>query len=211
MLKAILLVLEPIATWDKIVLARRGLVFVLLVHVVPLLLITSVCEGYGLVHWGKPRGEVQAVAHLKPFARGEAIIYETAQFLLSILVVFVGAKMVKSIGETFHGRHTYTQAFVAVAYGLSPFFLLRLLDVFPSMSPWVTWTIGIVLTIATLYHGLPRMMEPDPTHAFGLFLMGSLLLVLVTGLVRFLTWWYLGGKMQPVEAFFSDLAARLPF
>ena len=43
--------------------------------------------------------------------------------------------MVKSIGETFHGRHTYTQAFTTVAYSLSPLFLLRLLDAFPGVSP----------------------------------------------------------------------------
>jgi uncharacterized membrane protein YecN with MAPEG domain len=210
MLKAILLILEPMATWDKIVLAKRGLFFVLLAYVVPLLLITSFCEGYGLVHWGKPSGQVQEVAHLKSYTRGEAVIYEATQFLLSLVVVFAGAKMAKSIGETFHGRHTFTQSFVAVAYGLGPFFLLRLLDTFPSVNPWVTWTIGIVLTIATLYHGLPRMMEPDPTHAFGLFLMSSLLLVLITGLMRFLTWWYLAGKLPPVESFISDLGARLP-
>ena len=28
-------------------------------------------------------------------------------------VVFIGAKLIKSIGETFHGRHTFTQAFAA--------------------------------------------------------------------------------------------------
>jgi hypothetical protein len=211
MLKAILLVFEPIATWDKILLARRSMVFILLVHLIPLLLITSFCEGYGLVRWGKYRGQVQEVAHLRPFARGEAVLFETAQFVLTFLVVLVGAKMVRSIGETFHGRHTFAQAFAAVAYGLSPLFLLRLLDTFPSVDPWVPWAIGISLAIATLYHGLPRMMQPDPTHAFGLFLMGSLLLVLITGLLRLLTWWYLRGKMPPVESFISDLGARLPF
>jgi hypothetical protein len=210
MLKAILLILEPMATWNKILVARRGMVFILLLHLIPLLLITSFCEGYGLVHWGKYRGQVQEVAALKTFPPGEAILFEAAQFLLSLVVVFGGAKMVKSIGETFHGRHTYTQAFAAVAYGLSPLFLLRLLDAFSSVSPWVTWTIGILLSIVALYHGVPRMMEPDPTHAFGLFLMSALLVVLITGLLRFLTWWYLTGKIPVVESIISDLGARLP-
>jgi hypothetical protein len=211
MLKAIFLILEPVATWNKIFLARRGMVFILLAHLFPLLLITSACEGYGLVRWGKYRGEIQEVARLKPFTRGEAVIFETGQFLLSLVVVFVGANMVKSIGETFHGRHTYTQAFSAVAYGLSPLFLLRLVDVSPGVIPWIPWSIGILLSIGALYHGLPRMMEPDPTHGFGLFFMSSLLLVLITGLVRFVTWWYLVGKLTKLEAIISDLAARLPF
>jgi Yip1 domain len=209
MLKAILLILEPTATWDKIMLARRGMVFILLVHVFPLLLITSACEGYGLIHWGKPRGQVQEVARVTPFSRGEALLFETGQFLLSLVVVFAGAKMVKSIGETFHGRHTYPQAFAAVAYSLSPLFLLRCLDAFPSVPPWVPWSIGIILCMGALYHGVPRLMEPDPTHAFGLFLMSSLVLMLSTGMLRFVTWWYLAGKMVKVEAFICDLAARL--
>ncbi|MCX6893509.1 MAG: YIP1 family protein [Verrucomicrobiota bacterium] len=211
MLKAILLVLEPTAAWEKIFLARRGTVFVLLSHLLPLLLIGSVCEGYGLIHWGKQRGQMQDVVHIKTFSRAETVIFETAQLIVSLLVVFGGANMVKSIGETFHGRHNYNQAFSAIAYGLSPLFALRLLDAFPSVSPWVTWSIGIMLSIGALYHGVPRMMEPDPPHAFGLFLMASLLLLVITGMVRFVTWWYLTGKLPQVDSFVSGLAARLPF
>ena len=55
------------------------------------------------------------------------------------------------------------------------------------------------------------MMEPDPAHAFGLFFMSSLLLVLITGMVRFVTAWYLLGRLKKVEALVSDLAARLHF
>jgi hypothetical protein len=65
--------------------------------------------------------------------------------------------------------------------------------------------------MGALYHGVPRMMEPDPPHAFGLFLMSSLLLLIVTGLLRFVTWWYLAGKLTKLQAMVTDLAARLPF
>ena len=71
---------------------------------------------------------------------------------------------------------------------------------FPSVTPWVAWAIGILLSVVALYHGVPRMMEPDPTHAFGLFLMSSLLLTLITGLLRFVTWWYLEGKLPRLQA-----------
>ena len=36
-------------------------------------------------------------------------------------------------------------------------------------------------------------------------------LLFLTGLVRFVTWWYLSGKFVKLEAVISDLAARLPF
>ena len=135
----------------------------------------------------------------------------TAQLLVSLCVVFAGASLLKALGETFHGRHTYHQAFTAVAYGLSPFFLLRLLDVVPGINPWVSWAIGILLSAAVLYHGVPRMMAPDPAHAFGLFLMSMLLLALVTGLVRFVTAAFMQGKFPRLQVIVSDLAARLPF
>jgi uncharacterized membrane protein YecN with MAPEG domain len=209
MIKALLLIFDPVATWDGILRSRRGMVSILVFYLLPMLLLVSACEAYGLIHWGKWQGEVR---HLpKKFSVGEAVVVETAQLLLSLAVVFAGAKMVKSIGETFRGRHTYSQAFETVAYGLSPLFLLRLFDAFTGVDPRVTWAIGIVLCIATLYHGVPRMMEPDPSHAFGLYLMSALLLALVTALPRYLTAEYLNGKFPKLQAMVADLIARLPF
>ena len=207
MIKALLLIFDPAGTWEGIFRARRSLVFVLVVYLFPLLLLASAAEGYGLVHWGKSQGEI---TRIKQFPIREAIVIETAQFLLALVVIFVGANMIKSIGETFHGRHTYNQTFTTVAYGLSPLFLLRLLDAFPGISPWLTWAVGIILSMAVLYHGVPRMMEPDPPHAFGLFLMSALLLALVTGLVRLVTASYMQGKFAKLQVIISDLAARLP-
>jgi hypothetical protein len=123
-----------------------------------------------------------------------------------LLIVFMSAKVVKSMCETFHGRHSYPQAFATVAYGLSPLFLLHLLDVFQGVSPWVSWTAGIMLSIAVLYHGVPRMMEPDPPHAFGLYLMSALTVLLSTGLLRFVTAWYLQGRFARLEAVLSGVS-----
>ena len=38
-----------------------------------------------------------------------------------------------------------------------------------------------MLSIKILYHGVPRIMLPDPPDAFGLYLMSALLLTMVTG------------------------------
>ena len=211
MIKALLLIFDPIATWERIFRARHTLGFILSVYLLPLLLLTSFGEGYGLVHWGKWRG-MNDTPHF--FSIGEAAIYEAVQLLLSLTMVFIGAELVKAIGETFHGRHTFTQAFTAVAYGLSPFFLLRLGDACAReayWAPWVIWAIGMILSTGVLYQGVPRMMEPDPPHAFGLFLMTSLLLSLITGLVRFVSVLYLQGKFPKLETFVSGLGQRLPF
>ncbi len=208
MIKALLLIFEPTGTWEGIYRARKGMAFVLGLYLLPLLLLVCAGEGYGLVSWGKWQGEF---GHLRRFSVVEAVVVEALQLLVSLGVVFAGASLLRSIGETFHGRHTYHQAFTAVAYGMSPFFLCQLLDAIPGISPWVGWSIGIILSAAVLYHGIPRMMEPDPSHAFGLYFMGVLLLGLMTALARFVTAAYLQGKFPKLQIIISDLAARLPF
>jgi len=210
MIRALLLIFEPEQAWERVARAQRSLVFVLFLYLTPLVLIAAAAEGYGLVRWGRLQKDVD---YKKVFPVGEAVVYEVAHVLLMIGMVFIGAKIIKSLGETFHGRHNYRQAFTTVAYGLSPLFLLRLLDAFASTSPWATWAIwavGIALCVSILYQGVPRIMMPDPPHAFGLYLMSALLLVIISGLARFITAWYLEGHFKPVEEVFSRIAAQLP-
>lgn len=208
MIKAILLILNPVRTWDDIVEDKRRLLSILFAYLIPLLLISCAVEGYGLATWGKWRSQVRRVM---PLTIQQVLVYEAAQFTFGLLLVFVGAKLIKSLGETFHGRHTFTQAFTTVAYGLGPVFLVRMFDAFPTISPWVTWAIGIALSAAVLYHGVPRVMQPDPPHAFGLYLTSVLLLAMTSGLVRFITAWALQGKFKQLNVIFSDIMSRLHF
>ena len=53
MIKALLLIFRPSQTWGGIEAANRSIAFILCLHLLPLLLITSIAEGYGLMHWGK--------------------------------------------------------------------------------------------------------------------------------------------------------------
>lgn len=202
MIKALLLIFEPVATWERIVQSQRRWLFVLTGFLLPLLFLTSLAEGFGLVQWGVVQKDM---LRPKVFSLTEASVYLGAQALLSILIVIVAAWLIKSLGETFHGRHSFGQAFTAVAYGLSPLFAFRVLDAFPAISPWVAWGIGILLSTAVLYHGLPRVMLPDPPHAFGLYLMSVILLIIITGLARFVTTWYLAGRFKSVERMVGDL------
>lgn len=206
MIKALLLIFAPAAAWERVVRAQRSFAFVLTIYLLPMLILAGAAEGYGLVHWGKWQRDVE---FLKKFDAGEAVVYEIGQLLWGLGIVLLAAKIIKSLGETFHGRHTYTQTFTAVAYGISPLFLLRLLDAFPG-NPWISWSIGILLAVGVLYQGVPRVMQPDPPHAFGLYLMSALLLVIITGLARFVTAWYLQGRFTGIESVIHNIGARLP-
>ena len=200
MIKALFLIFSSQATWMRIAETPRKWGVILVGYVFPMLLLVAAAEGYGLVHWGKLRGQM---AKLTPFSQPQAVVYEAGQFLLSLTTIFVAARLIKMLGETFHGRHPFGQAFTVAAYGLSPLFLFRLLDAFPTVSPWLTWGLGILLSISILYSGIPLIMRPDPPHALGLYLMSSLFLLFTTGLARFVTAWYLQGEFTKLDQFIS--------
>ena len=208
MIKALFLIFEPEAAWNKVALSRRGLGYIVGLYLLPMMLIVGVAEGFGLAKWGRWQSAMGAI---KIFPAREALIYETAELLLMAVIILAGAHFIKALGDTFQVRHTYAKTLTVVIYGLSPVFLLRLLDVSPTINLWMPWAIGIMLTIKVLYTGVPRIMLPDPPDAFGLYLMSALLLAMVTALERFITAGCLGGSFKPVENFISDLAARLPF
>jgi hypothetical protein len=208
MIKALFLIFEPEAAWNRVALSRRGLGFIVGLYLLPMMLIVGIAEGFGLVRWGRWQSAMGAI---KIFPVREALVYETAELLLMAVCILAVAHFIKALGDTFHVRQTYANTLTVVIYGLSPVFLLRLLDVSPTLSLWLPWGIGIMLSIKILYHGVPRIMLPDPPDAFGLYFMSALLLLMVTALERFITAGCLGGTCKPMDDFLSSLAARLPF
>jgi hypothetical protein len=160
------------------------------------------------VEWGRQQWDSGQV---KIFSFGEMAVYEIVQSLMTLAVVFICAHIVKALGNASYNRHSFVQGFTVAACGLSPLFLLRMLDVSPAINPWLTWGVGILLCAATLYQGVPRVMQPDPSQAFGLYFMCLVLFAMVTGLERFVTVWYLAGRMPPFKEIISHFTRHLPF
>lgn len=208
MIKALFLIFEPEAAWNRVAFSRRGIGFTVGLYLLPMMLIVGLVEGFGLVKWGRWQ---PALGAIKTFSVREALIYETAELLLMGVIILACAHLIKALGDTFHVRHTYEKTLTVVIYGLSPVFLLRLLDASPTINLWMPWAIGIMLTIKVLYTGVPRIMLPDPPDAFGLYLMSALLLTMITALERFITAGCLNGSFKPVVNFISEFAAKLPF
>jgi len=207
MIKALLLLIRPVPTWEGIATAGRGILFVLFLYLLPLILLTSVVEGYGLQHWGKwQKGEV---SYLKKFSVPETVVIEAAYSVLLLGVAFVGAQAATAFAGTFHRRHTYTHAFTAIAYGLGPLLVLRMADLSPAITPWVPWGIGIVLTVAVLYHGLPCVLRPDPPHAIGLYFLTSMTLIVIAGLARLLYVFYVEGRFKGLTKIVADLIGSM--
>ena len=204
MIKALLLIFRPVPTWGGIEVANRSIAYVLCLHLLPLILLTSALEGYGLVHWDK----VQHGETPRMFAVKEAVVIEAAQSIGFLGLAFLAAFATQSYAATFHRRATYRHAFTAIAFGLAPLLTMRLGDLSTSIAlrTWVPWAVGMVLTVAVLYLGLPCLLKPDPPHAFGLYVMTSFTLVVIFGLWRLLTWQFFLGHFPALEKMITTLA-----
>jgi hypothetical protein len=197
MIRAFQLLISPAATWEKIAEGRHSVIFILATFILPLLLLVSVCEGFGLTHWGRQQNEFGRPTKIN---LSSAVVYEASQAVIGIVVIFLAAFLVKIIGETFHGRHKFEEAYAVVAYGLSPFFLVRLFDTFSIVPWWLTWPVGVLLALSTLYYGIPHVMRPDPAHALGLYFISALTLMIITGLARYVGHLILQHQLQATFA-----------
>lgn len=193
MIKVFFLIFEPNVAWEKIAHARRGFLFITTVHLLPLILAGTALETWGLIRSGKWQPQFQ---NYKLFLPQDIYSFEIVQFLLFFAMVFVIALVVYKISQTFQDRSTYLQAFTVVAYGLSPLFLFHFLDFSAAIHPVVPWLLGLGFVVWILYQGIPRVLQPDPTHAFGVYLSTVIVVVLTTALARLLTGMYLLGYMD---------------
>jgi len=206
MIKVFLLIFEPNVAWEKIAQARRGFVFITVLHLLPLILLGTALEAWGLSKSGKWQPQFQ---FYKSFSTPEIVNFETMQFFVLFAVVLVSAVLVYKISQTFQDRLTFLQAYTTTAYGYSPLLLLHFLDASADIHPAVPWLIGMGLVVWILYQGIPRVMQPDPTHAFGVYLSAMIVVLLTSGLARLITAMYLLGYMDLQHSWLSRKIAHV--
>ena len=185
MIKAFFLIFEPGVAWARIAQVQRGFAYILGLYLLPMIVLSSVAEGWGLYHWGKWQPQFQKV-RVFPH-RAEIITIEVIQAGLFLIMVLLSALLLLKISQTFENRRNFLQAFTTMSYAFSPFFVVHLFDAGRMIHPATTWLIGIALTCWVLYQGIPLVMQPDPTHAFGVYLSSIFVILLTSGLARIFT------------------------
>jgi len=129
--------------------------------------------------------------------------------LLFVAVVFASALLIYKISQTFQDRLSFLQAFTTVAYGFSPLFLMHFMDASASIHPAVPWLLGMGFVVWILYQGIPRVMQPDPTHAFGVYLSAMIVVILTSFLARMITGLYLLGYIDLQHSWLSHKVESL--
>jgi hypothetical protein len=193
MIKAIMLIFSPASVWDRIALDKDNFKKLLFVFLIPLILISVGVQMASLMYLDHHAMDPTAVR----FDTRMACIRGASQAGIYLALVLLCSQCVKSVAKTFHRRNTFEQGFCVAAHGLAPFFLMSMLDAIPGMSPLATFGIAISLSLGTLYYGIPRVMEPDPPSAFGIYFSSCLMMLGITGLARLLVAVVIaGGKLH---------------
>ena len=206
MIKVFFLIFEPNVAWEKIAQARRGYFWITVTHLLPLILVGTALESWGLHKSGKWQPWLQ---FYKRFSTQEIINFEIIQFVLLFAVVIASAVLIYKISQTLQDRLTFLQAYTTTAYGFSPLLLLHCADASADIPPYVTWPIGMALVIWILYQGIPRVMQPDPTHAFGVYLSATIVVILTSGLARLITAMYLLGYVDLQHSWLSHKISHI--
>jgi uncharacterized membrane protein YecN with MAPEG domain len=190
MLRALNLVFSPEAEWQKTALKPPNLALALLISILPLMIITLGIEGYSLVKYGAAYGDLGA----RTVSPDRAIKYEVFYGVASLLVIFLGARLMQNMGQSFNLVASYNVCFILMAFGYTPIFLLRLLDAAPRINTWICWAVGVALSFRILYHGVALWLRPEQTKGFGLFLVSSIYIVVLSALVHFASIQVLQGR-----------------
>ena len=209
-LKDLSLIFLPEATWDRIAAAQHRVGFILSVYLLPMLLLVGAVEGSAL--WRQGRQHLAAGLHNR-FTVSWIVIYEAAEMIVLLGLLLVCAGFIKIFGNTCRRHNDLAQSLTVMLHAVGPLLLLQLLNGingFPPVFPWVTWAVGAALMVGTMYHGLPRVLQPDTPSALGLYIGSAFVVLPLLALGRFFTWWYLTGHLKPLEKILTELTARLP-
>lgn len=195
MIKLVYLLFAPGQAWDSIATAQRNFFLVLLLNPLPLMALGIGAEAYSLCHWGLLSTDV---IRAKPLLLSMDVAQKFALLRLGgdIITLFFAAQMLHWIGDSFHLRTNYNDAFRVIAYSLGPVFCIsHALDAIPYLNTWICWAVGILLAIYLLYHGIGMVMKPDQTKGFGLFLCTGLMLLILTGAANLMVQHLLRNKL----------------
>jgi hypothetical protein len=195
--KDVFLVLRPVSTWNALAAKPQGVVFVLGVYLLPLLLLLAGVEGHGLMLHGRQQAaEGMNNRFTLPVVAG----YEAVNALLTLAAIFATGAVIKNFANACHARNHLQQCLVVVLQATGPVLLVQLFNGFPHMYVWLTWLAGMFFAVSALYQGLPRILQPDPPAAIGLFCSSTLVFVALMFCGRFLTYFFLIGKLKNIGA-----------
>lgn len=204
--KDLFFIVRPTTTWNRVAAARHGVVFIFAFYLLPMLLVTAVIEGHGLMLFGRQQ---VAEGMNNRFTLPKVFAYEVGSAVVTLLLIGLAAAFIKSFANACHARNRVGQSLAVMLHSAGPLLLIQWFNGFPNMYFWLTWLLGVALTMSALYHGLPRLMQPDPPSAMGLYIGSALTVFLLLLGGRILTGYYLTGHLKALEVWLTNMAGKI--
>jgi hypothetical protein len=112
-----------------------------------------------------------------------AISSAVAQYILTLVGVYVLALIIDALAPTFSGQKGLDQAFKVAAYCYTPFWIVGVVGIIPTLSPlMILGLYGLYL----LYLGLPVLMKSPQDKSMGYtaaVIIAAIVIFIVIGLV----------------------------
>ena len=190
MVRALKLSIAPESCWQKAAENPPRVALVMLLSILPLMIAALAIEGYALTKYGVTFGEIGR----RSVSDNRAIKYEVFYGVASLAVIFLGAGLLKSIGASFDVKASYGACLVLIAFGYAPILFSRMLDAVPGINTWICWAVGAALSLRIFYHGVAWWLKPEQTKGFGLFIISSISVLVLSALVHFASVQVLHGR-----------------
>lgn len=192
--KDLMLLINRESTWNRIATSRHGWLFAAAFYLVPMLIFSGVIEAVSLFYHGQAQITQRGI--MERYSVERLVVFELVQAGGLLVLIFIAAVFMTSFGNVCHRRNRLREALLVMTHAVGPLVLLQAFNGLPAVSVWFTWILGVILVLVSLYHGVPRIMRPDPPSAMGLYVASSATVVLLGFGWRLLTYWYLTGDSK---------------
>ena len=160
-------------------------------YIAPLVAIAVICRAIGMALVGT---SMLGVHYRMPITT--AIIGAVVGFVVSLVMVYVGAFIVDALAPTFSGTKNMVQALKVVAFCATPVWVAGILNVVPAVGGPIT-LLALLYSLFLLYLALPVLMKSPvdkaPGYTVVVIIAGVIIGFIIGAIVGMLGFSMMGG------------------
>gem|GEM_PF-6317356 len=155
---------------------RQAILGILFAHILPLAALGLAAQAVAFTTRPRPASQINPPP---PPPTSLLIECQAGKLVIILAAILAATLLIQLVADSFTCRASFRQSFTAVAYSLVPWYLCRVCDFIPALNPWAWIIVGVFGAIILLYCGIPLTIDPPPAQAFGMFVGGAFLLLLL--------------------------------
>jgi len=125
------------------------------------------------------------MGRMAPFSFVGSVTWAVLQYGLSLVGIYIFARVVELLAPSFDGASDQIQAFKAVVYGATAAWVGGAL-IFVPIIGWLVAIAGGLYSLYLLYLGLPKLMKVPETRAMGFVAVSIILAVVIQAVISWI-------------------------